>query len=223
MRAPAPEPGRPPVPALVAALLLIVALAGASAWRVQAADAAATGPWGSAPVPRPLDVEAEVEGEAEEEEEGGEAEEGSEQGEEEAEGESEEEEEEEFEGEGEAARCGLLSLDGEALAAGQRLRLTLRYSTVAGGEATVHYSARGPRGGLGSAPIRRRLSLSGTLKLSRRLSPAETRRIHAARSFTVRLELAGDGAPCAAAGHLLLGARGGSAHAERWSEGHGGR
>jgi hypothetical protein len=114
----------------------------------------------------------------------------------------------------------VLAAAGAAGPEAPRLRLTLRYSTVSGGEATVAYSARGPRGGLGSAPLRRSLRRSGTLHLSRRLSPAESRRVHAARSFTVRVELAGDGAPCAATGRLLLGARGGGAHAERWSERH---
>jgi hypothetical protein len=196
---------------------LILALECAPLWRAQAAAAGPVQSPPGAPATQPHGAEASAE--ADEEEREGEAEEEEEE-EEAGEGAAGDEEEEEGSSEGgESRRCGLLRVEGEAVASADRLRLTLRYSTVEGGEATVDYSARGPHGELDPGPAHRALRRAGTLELSRRLSAAEARRVQSARSFLVRVELAGDAPGCSVTDRLLLSSRGGDGP-RSWSERH---
>lgn len=109
---------------------------------------------------------------------------------EECEAAEEEDEEEECEAEGDFAappECFLSSADAAVSADldHEKLRLALRYEGHAPATVAVDYSLRGSRGSLNLKGDQERFGRSGVFHLTQSLTEAETKKVAAAKSFTV--------------------------------------
>jgi hypothetical protein len=187
------KPTAAPVPATriawwAAFLTTLVLLFALSA--VRSSEAAVLPPLG--PVNLPGVVEADEEEEGDEEEDEGEAceaaAEDDEAGEVDEEATEEEIEECEAEEPGVAPPACFLSDADAAVSADldhEKVRLALRYDGYTGATVAVDYALRGNRGALNLRGEEARFGRSGVFHLTQSLTPAQTKRVAAARSFTV--------------------------------------
>lgn len=93
---------------------------------------------------------------------------------------------------GAPGECLLSSADATvvAIAKRDRLRLQIRYVTLAPTTVAVDYGLHGARGSLHLGAVRKRFGKRGVLRLTKELTPAQMAKVMAAKDFTVRLRVA---------------------------------
>jgi hypothetical protein len=90
-------------------------------------------------------------------------------------------------------QCKLESADAAVSAdlAHHRLHLALRYTAYSPTPVTITYWLRGNRGPLNLEPQHKRFGHSGVFRASQALTPAQAKKVGAARSFTIQIRPAG--------------------------------
>jgi hypothetical protein len=180
--------------AFVTTVVLVLAL-----MLVHTAEAATASPVGPAPsLATPLEFELEEEDEEEdeweaEECEAGEFEESDAEGEGEGEFEFEECDGEEEEEDSPPPQCRLESADAAVSAdlVHRRVHLALRYTAARSTPVGIKYFLRGRRGPLALRAERPRLSRQGVFRVSQNLTPAQVKKVAAAKSFTIQVRPGG--------------------------------
>lgn len=100
--------------------------------------------------------------------------------------------------------CRLRTARASVSAAGERARLTLRYTTFEPTEARLSYRLTGAKGSLKLGEARRHLARRGVIRLAERLGRSAATRVQAARRFTVEVEVPGAPPKCRPYGVLKL-------------------
>jgi hypothetical protein len=100
--------------------------------------------------------------------------------------------------------CLLRTVRARARASNGRLQLIVRYTSSAAARVYVDFRLRSSRGAVNVGLVRRRLSKKGLIRLGRRLTDAELRRVRAANGGVVDLDVPTVPGYCRGFHHLTL-------------------